>query len=68
MAKIERKGKKVNKMSFGQQLRTSLMTGISYMIPVVVAGGIIMAIAKMIGGYDVANATGTIGYTVNFIG
>lgn len=37
-------------------LRKHLMTGISFMIPVVVAGGILMAMAKGFGGYDIGSA------------
>lgn len=53
MAKIERKGSK--KKSQATFLKDSIMTGISYMIPVIVGGGVIQAIAKMMGGYDIGN-------------
>ena len=33
-----------------------VLTGISYMIPIVVAGGILGALAKGFGGYDIGNA------------
>ncbi len=45
-----------------------LMTGISYMIPVVVAGGLCMAVAKILGGALVGNAVGTIPWMINSIG
>ncbi|MBO6359617.1 PTS fructose transporter subunit IIC [Enterococcus casseliflavus] len=53
MAKIERKGTK--KKSQATFLKDSIMTGISYMIPVIVGGGVVQAIAKMMGGYDIGN-------------
>lgn len=37
------------------QVKKHIMTGISYMIPVVVAGGILPAMAKAFGGYDIAD-------------
>lgn len=49
-------------------IRTSLMTGVSYMVPVIVAGGLCIGIARILGGYDVGNAEGTIGYMINQIG
>ncbi|MFD1484505.1 PTS fructose transporter subunit IIC [Lacticaseibacillus baoqingensis] len=43
-------------MSKGKfQVKKHIMTGISYMIPVVVAGGILPALAKAFGGYDIAD-------------
>jgi PTS system fructose-specific IIC component len=51
MAKIQRLNKK--QKTQGTFLRDSLMTGISYMIPVIVGGGVLQAIAKMMGGYDI---------------
>ncbi|MBB3037808.1 PTS system fructose-specific IIC component [Hoyosella altamirensis] len=39
---------------FGTQLRQWLMTGVSYMIPFVAAGGILIALAFMIGGAQIA--------------
>ncbi|MBJ7472029.1 MAG: PTS fructose transporter subunit IIBC [Solirubrobacteraceae bacterium] len=41
--------------SFGTQLRGWLMTGVSYMIPFVAAGGLLIALAFIIGGGDVVN-------------
>ncbi len=49
-------------------VRKHLMTGISYMIPVVVAGGLCMALAKILGGALVGNAEGTIPWMINSIG
>lgn len=66
MNTIKRKSGK--KISRGERIKASFLTGTSYMIPVVVAGGIIQAIAKAIGGYDVANQVGTFAYLINQIG
>lgn len=41
------------------ELQRVLMTGVSYLIPFVVAGGILMGIGIGFGGVDVADATGT---------
>lgn len=49
MAEIQRKKKK----STGSIVKDAVMTGISYMIPVIVGGGVITAIAKMMGGYNI---------------
>ena len=49
MAEIQRKKQK----SVGVVIKDSIMTGISYMIPVIVGGGVITALAKMMGGYDI---------------
>ena len=38
-----------------QDFKKHLMTGISYMIPMVVAGGILGALAKGLGGWEVGN-------------
>lgn len=53
MADIKRKNKK--KKSQFIFLKDSIMTGISYMIPVIVGAGVLQAIAKMIGGYDIGS-------------
>ncbi len=66
MAVIERKaGKKISKT---EKIKSSFLTGTSYMIPVIVAGGVIQAVAKAIGGYDVANNPDTFAYLINQIG
>lgn len=41
---------------FGTQLRQWLMTGVSYVIPFVAAGGLMIALSFALGGYQVANA------------
>lgn len=58
MAKIERKNhQKKSQFAF---VKDSLMTGISYMIPVIVGGGVLQAIAKMMGGYNIGAEMQTI--------
>lgn len=51
-----------------RNIKQHLMTGISYMIPVVVAGGFMQAIAKILGGALVGDATNTIPWMINSIG
>lgn len=58
MAEIKRKNQQ--KKSQAVFIKDSLMTGISYMIPVIVAGGVIQAIAKMLGGYNIGAEMDTI--------
>ncbi|EXU69239.1 PTS lactose transporter subunit IIC [Streptomyces sp. PRh5] len=41
---------------FGARLRKWLMTGVSYMVPFVAAGGLLIALAFAIGGYEIASA------------
>ncbi|MBQ1160152.1 PTS sugar transporter subunit IIA [Streptomyces sp. A73] len=41
---------------FGTRLRTWLMTGVSYMVPFVAAGGLLIALSFAIGGYEIADA------------
>lgn len=41
---------------FGTRLRKWLMTGVSYMVPFVAAGGLLMALAFAIGGYTINKA------------
>jgi PTS system fructose-specific IIC component len=41
---------------FGIRLRTWLMTGVSYMVPFVAAGGLLIALAFAIGGYEINSA------------
>ncbi|HEY5834149.1 PTS fructose transporter subunit IIC, partial [Streptomyces sp.] len=41
---------------FGTQLRKWLMTGVSYMVPFVAAGGLLIALAFAIGGYEINKA------------
>ncbi|MFG3529870.1 fructose-specific PTS transporter subunit EIIC [Streptomyces sp. NPDC047917] len=41
---------------FGVRLRTYLMSGVSYMVPFVAAGGLLIALSFAIGGYEIAGA------------
>ncbi|MFF1411611.1 fructose-specific PTS transporter subunit EIIC [Streptomyces sp. NPDC058289] len=41
---------------YGAKLRTWLMSGVSYMVPFVAAGGLLIALAFAIGGYEINNA------------
>ncbi|WP_419995700.1 PTS fructose transporter subunit IIABC [Streptomyces boninensis] len=41
---------------YGTKLRKWLMTGVSYMVPFVAAGGLLIAISFAIGGYDITEA------------
>ena len=45
-----------------------LMTGVSYMLPVVIAGGLAMALAFAIGGIDAADHPGTLAAALSQIG
>lgn len=49
-------------------LKKHVMTGISYMIPVVVASGLCQALGTMIGGPNVRDAVGTFAYIIYKIG
>ncbi len=46
--------------SFGGKIRGWLMTGVSYMIPFVAAGGILIALSFMLGGYEIVEVNGRI--------
>ena len=41
--------------SWGGRVRRVLMTGVSYMIPFVAAGGLLIALSFLLGGYEIAN-------------
>ena len=43
--------------SWGLRIRRVLMTGVSYMIPFVAAGGLLIALSFLLGGYEIANKT-----------
>ncbi|WP_440895106.1 PTS fructose transporter subunit IIC [Amphibacillus sp. Q70] len=49
-------------------IKQHIMTGISYMVPIVVAGGICMAIARIFGGAFVGDAIDTVPWMINSIG
>ena len=48
------------KQSFGATARRVLMTGVSYMIPFVAAGGLLIALGFLFGGYEIVNDGQTI--------
>lgn len=52
MAEIQRKNAK--KKSQGRVIWDAVLTGISYMIPFIVGGGVLWGIAKAMGGYNIA--------------
>ncbi|CAI3791270.1 PTS fructose transporter subunit IIABC [Pseudarthrobacter sp. MM222] len=41
----------------GQKLKKALLTGVSYMIPFVAGGGLLIALGFLLGGYDIAIGT-----------
>ncbi|MEV6950920.1 fructose-specific PTS transporter subunit EIIC [Streptomyces sp. NPDC051183] len=51
---VERAGEPQD--GYGARLRTWLMSGVSYMVPFVAAGGLLIALAFAIGGYEINNA------------
>lgn len=54
-AKSDGASSSANDGSWGGRIYRSLMTGVSYMIPFVAAGGLLIAISFIIGGYEIAN-------------
>ncbi|WGD37758.1 fructose-specific PTS transporter subunit EIIC [Lysinibacter sp. HNR] len=46
--------------SFGQMLKRSLLTGVSYMIPFVAGGGLLIALGFLLGGYNITDHADTI--------
>ncbi|MEU0315941.1 fructose-specific PTS transporter subunit EIIC [Nocardioides sp. NPDC006273] len=46
--------------SWGGRTRRILMTGVSYMIPFVAAGGLLIALSFLLGGYDITDVYGAI--------
>ncbi len=48
------------KQSFGAATRRILMTGVSYMIPFVAAGGLLIALGFLFGGYEIVGPAGEI--------
>ncbi|MFZ2625260.1 MAG: fructose PTS transporter subunit IIB, partial [Propionibacterium sp.] len=43
-----------SQIGWGKRIQQSLMTGVSYMIPFVAAGGLLIALGFLFGGYDIA--------------
>ncbi|QIK76934.1 PTS fructose transporter subunit IIABC [Nocardioides piscis] len=46
--------------SWAARTRRVLMTGVSYMIPFVAAGGLLIALGFLLGGYEIANHAGAV--------
>src|SRR4029079_4264230 len=46
--------------SWGLRIRRVLMTGVSYMIPFVAAGGLLIALSFLFGGYEIVGPAGEI--------
>ncbi|MFZ4211141.1 PTS fructose transporter subunit IIC [Pantoea endophytica] len=57
-----------NKRQYGQEIKGHLLTGISWMIPLIVAAGICIALGQVIGGPDVGKQTRTLAWMLNQIG
>ncbi|MFH5821789.1 fructose-specific PTS transporter subunit EIIC [Georgenia sp. AZ-5] len=47
-------------LGFGTRLKQALLTGVSYMIPFVAAGGLIIALAFLVGGYAIVDNSATV--------
>lgn len=62
MAEIKRKNAPVKK-SRAQEAWDAVLTGISYMIPFIVGGGVLWGIAKAMGGYNIAADMEGLAYT-----
>ncbi|WP_211439046.1 fructose-specific PTS transporter subunit EIIC [Corynebacterium glutamicum] len=43
------------KLGWGKRIQQAVMTGVSYMVPFVAAGGLLLALGFAFGGYDMAN-------------
>ena len=48
-------GAAASTLGWGTRLRQILLTGVSYMIPFVAAGGLLIALGFLLAGYDIAN-------------
>lgn len=57
-----------NKIPVSQEIKKHLLTGISWMIPLIVAAGICIALGQVLGGTNVGEKTGTIPWMLNQIG
>jgi PTS system fructose-specific IIC component len=44
----------------GTKIKTALLTGVSYMIPFVAAGGLLIALGFLVGGYDITDTAGDV--------
>ncbi|WP_457965202.1 fructose-specific PTS transporter subunit EIIC [Arthrobacter sp. D1-29] len=50
----------------GQKLKKALLTGVSYMIPFVAGGGLLIALGFLLGGYDITEVADTVVLENNF--
>jgi len=50
-----------SQLSVGKRVQQALMTGVSYMIPFVAAGGLLLALGFLFGGFDIALSPGVNG-------
>ena len=50
-----------SQLSIGRRIQQALMTGVSYMIPFVAAGGLLLALGFLFGGFDIALSPGVNG-------
>ncbi|MBZ6409981.1 MAG: PTS fructose transporter subunit IIC [Kalamiella piersonii] len=57
-----------HKRQYGQEIKGHLLTGISWMIPLIVAAGICIALGQVIGGPDVGKQDGSVAWMLNQIG
>ncbi len=46
--------------NFGQKLKRALLTGVSYMIPFVAGGGLLIALGFLLGGYEITKIADTV--------
>lgn len=53
-------------LGVGKRIQQAIMTGVSYMVPFVAAGGLLLALGFLFGGYDMANGWSAIatGYSL----
>ncbi|MFT4226980.1 fructose-specific PTS transporter subunit EIIC [Micropruina sp.] len=50
-----------SQLSIGKRIQQALMTGVSYMVPFVAAGGLLIALGFLFGGFDVSLVPGAAG-------
>ncbi|MDK7138340.1 fructose-specific PTS transporter subunit EIIC [Corynebacterium simulans] len=48
-------GEEGESLGWGKRIQQAIMTGVSYMVPFVAAGGLLLALGFLFGGYDMAN-------------